>query len=301
MLDLHMHSSHSIDGSFAPETLVRLCAEQGVDIMSLSDHNTVSGVPAAMAEARRLGLRCLPGIEIDCTLNGTDLHMLGYGIDTGDPAFAEIERHAMAQERGASRQKLEGFRQLGFDISEAEMEAVSADCSQPGVWTGEMFAEVLLNRPGLEGHPLLLPYRAGGKRSDNPYVNFYWDFCGSGRPCHTPLRWPDAEAVIRTIHLSGGRAVLAHPGQNLKGSTAGLGVLRELGLDGVEVFSSYHTPAQAADYLAAARQLGLAPTCGSDFHGKTKPSVRLGGYTVPADTDSRALVLAGLRQLGLPA
>ena len=84
------------------------------------------------------------------------------------------------------------------------------------------------------------------------------------------------EEVIDRIHGAGGIAVLAHPGANLKGRERELEALLALELDGIEVFSSYHSEAQEEYFLETAERLGKLVTCGSDFHGKTKPAISLG-------------------------
>ena len=70
-------------------------------------------------------------------------------------------------------------------------------------WTGDLFAEVILAKPEYAGHPLLRPYREGGGRSDNPYVNFYWDFYSQGKLCYVEMSYPPMEEVIRIIHEGG--------------------------------------------------------------------------------------------------
>ncbi len=109
-------------------------------------------------------------------------------------------------------------------------------------------------------------------------MNFYWDFYAQGKPCYAPMEYPALREAVDRIHQSGGKAVLAHPGVNLKGKEDLLDSLLTEGLDGLETFSSYHRPEQAVFYYDKAKDCGLFATCGSDFHGKTKPAVKLGGY-----------------------
>ena len=80
-----------------------------------------------------------------------------------------------------------------------------------------MFGEALLKDERYVDHELLKPYRSGGSRSDNPYVNFYWDYYVQGKPCYTEVIFPSLEKIIQLINDHGGVAVLAHPGNNLKG------------------------------------------------------------------------------------
>ena len=285
MIDLHMHSRFSEDGEFTPEQLVEQCAACGITTMSITDHNVARANAVAEVAACRKGIRYIPGIEIDCTYDGIGLHVLGYGIDYHSEDFARIEENVVSQTSAAAVKLLENTRALGFDVTEEEMRRAAEGMEHPEIWTGELFAEVLLARPEYRDHPLLLPYRPGGARSDNPYVNFYWDYYSQGKPCHVGMHYPSAQEVIEIIHRNHGVAVLAHPGVNLKGREHLLVPLMELGLDGVEAFSSYHTPAQAAFYYEAARIRNLFVSCGSDYHGKTKPSVKLGGYTTVPGAD----------------
>lgn len=139
-----------------------------------------------------------------------------------------------------------------------------------------MFAEILLNDPQYNEHELLRPYRSGGSRSDNPYVNFYWDYYSQGKPCYTEIKYPTLEEVLKMIAESGGVSVLAHPGNNLRGDFEILEEMIEAGIQGVEAFSSYHDRETAEYFLRKAREHNLLVTCGSDYHGKTKPSIKIG-------------------------
>ena len=299
MIDLHMHSIYSDDGQFSPAALMRLCAEADVEIASVTDHNCARANEEAAREARALGILYLPGIEIDCSFAGVDLHLLGYGIHPDGAALARIEEEHSRQFARASRLRLARTRELGFCVTEAEMEAIAlANGQRADNWTSEMFAEVLLARPEYADHPLLLPYRPGGARGENPLVNFHWDFYAQGKPCHAPMECPSLEEAVAAIRSSGGLAVLAHPGINLKGRERLLGGIIARGVDGIEAFCSYHTPEQATLFLHRARAYGLLVTCGSDFHGKTKPAVSLGGHGC---TLAPAEVLNPLRQALLRA
>ena len=274
-IDLHMHSRYSDDGEFSPTELVRQCVEAGIGMMAVADHNTVRGCMEAIKAAKEAGICCIPAIEIDCVWNGMNFHVLGYGIDSLSEDFIQIENNIRTQREQASQKMLQKTRELGFEVSEEEMEQLSAGSYWEKCWTGEMFAEVLLSKEAYQEHPLLAPYRSGGERSDNPYVNFYWDYYSQGKPCYVEVHFPEMKQVIDIIHKNGGDAVLAHPGVNLKGKENLLEKIAALGIDGVEGYSSYHTKEQSIGFCKEAKRLGLAITCGSDYHGKTKPSVHL--------------------------
>lgn len=278
MIDLHMHSWYSEDGEFTPAELVEQCSRQGITAMSITDHNCARANAEARAQAEANGIRYISGIEIDCVYKGLDFHVLGYGIDEHSEDFARIEENIERQGFRASLERLEKTQVLGFHITQDEMWELSRDAYWKGSWSGEMFAELLLAKPEYADHPLLRPYRPGGARNDNPYVNFYWDYYAQGKPCYVKMEYPPMDEIIGIIHRNRGKAVLAHPGVNLKSRKELLKEILDLGMDGVEAFSSYHTPEQASEFYRETQKRGLFATCGSDYHGKTKPAIRLGGY-----------------------
>ena len=286
MIDLHMHSRYSDDGEYTPAELVEQCARAGVHMMSVTDHNCAKANEEAQKAAEKNGIRYLPGIEIDCTYENINFHVLGYGIDFRSSDFEAVEKNVAGQSAQASLERLKKTQMLGFSrITEKDMLAMEEGNYWQRNWTGEMFEEALLAMPEYADHSLLAPYRPGGERSDNPYVNFYWDYYSQGKPCYAKTDYPSMEEIIDTIHRNHGKAVLAHPAVNLKGKEFLLENMLRLGLDGIEAFSSYHSSEQAQAFYRAAREHNVFVTCGSDYHGKTKPSISLGqhGCTVPEE------------------
>lgn len=282
LLDLHMHSYFSDDGEYSPITLVQMCAQTGVKVMAIADHNSVRAIDEAKEEAQKLGLRYIPAAEFDCSHNGLNLHVLGYGIDYTNPIFETIEENIIHQELKNSELKLKLTNDLGFNVTKEQLNKHSKN----GVYTGEMFAEVLLNDPQYNEHELLKPYRIGGSRDANPYVNFYWDYYAQGKVCYTEVKFLTLKEMINIIHKNKGVAVLAHPGNNLKANFDLIDDMFELGLDGVETFSSYHSDQTNQFFYQKAIVHHKLVTCGSDFHGKTKPSIKIGqtGCTVDENT-----------------
>lgn len=278
MIDLHMHSRYSEDGEFTPTELVKQCLERGIGMMAVTDHNCVKANEEAGVAAKKKGIVYIPGIEIDCVYQDTNFHVLGYGIDFRSKDFETIEENIRKQGLQASLDRLAGTQAMGFHVTENDMWAISKGCYWQEIWSGEMFAEVLLAKPEYKDNLLLRPYRPGGLRSDNPYVNFYWDYYSQGKPCYAEMKFPAMKEVIEMIHENHGVAVLAHPGVNLKGKEYLLDEILPLGIDGIEAFSSYHLPNQILDYYNVAESHKLISTCGSDYHGKTKPSIVLGGH-----------------------
>lgn len=280
-IDLHMHSLYSDDGEFTPTELVEKCATAGVKIMAIADHNSVKGVEEELRVAKEKGIIAIPAIEIDCTYKGINLHVVGYGIDYHNSVFNQLEEDILRQELQCSTKKLELTNALGFDLNKEQLDVLSRN----GVYTGEMFGEVLLQDERYKDHELLKPYRPGGTRSDNPFVNFYWDYYAQGKPCYTEVVFPSLEQTIQMINEHGGIAVLAHPGNNLKGQFEIFDEMVELGIQGVEAFSSYHSPEAVEYFLNKGNQKNILVTCGSDYHGKTKPAIAIGGTHSTIDQD----------------
>lgn len=274
-IDLHMHSHHSDDGDFSVQELLGLCAQAQVTHLSITDHNSVRAVPEALALARGMGLCVLSGVELDCTHMGRNFHLLGYHFDASRPVFDQIEQSILTQEQHAAQEKIERIqKQTGIPLAVEEVLTTAGG----GVVTGELIAEILLQKEDAAHYAALSPYLPGGARADNPYVNFYWDYFSQGKPAYVPIQYLSLAEGVEILHAAGGIAVLAHPGQNLQGDYSWLDGLIKTGIDGIEAYSSYHN-AQAATYFDhAAQQSKLLTTCGSDFHGKTKPSIPLCGH-----------------------
>lgn len=291
-IDLHMHSMYSDDGEYTPKQLVEMCHKKGIRIMAIADHNSVKAIDEARQTAQELGVQYIPAVEIDCTYEGINLHVVGYGIDYKHEDFVKLEENVLNQELACSMEKLELTNQLGFKVTKEDLDQLSSN----GVYTGEMFGEVLLEKEEYKDHELLKPYRDGGDRSDNPYVNFYWDFYAQGKPCYTEIIYPSLQEIIALIHKHGGKAVLAHPGNNLKGKFEIFDEMMKLGYDGVECFSNYHTSDTVEYFFNKGKEYGIMTTCGSDFHGKTKPAIELGECRCPYDEEfiEEALIHNGL-------
>lgn len=269
---MHIHSFYSDDGEYTPEELVELCVEKGLRYFSIADHNCTDGIEEAVLYCRGKDIRIIPAVELDCTFNGTGLHLLGYGIDYRNPVFSVLHGDIVSQEREASKKRMKLVRQLGIDFSDE----VIASLSRNGVITGEMLAEAAMRFDRNHENPLLKPYYDNGSRSDNPYVNFYWDFCAQGKPAYAEVKFISLHEAARIIEETGGVPVLAHPGNNIKEDAEKLQAVVSCGVRGIEAYSSYHDEKQTALYKKFAEKRGLLVTCGSDFHGKTKPSVAIG-------------------------
>lgn len=291
-IDLHMHSEISNDGEFSPAQLMWMCAEQHLKAAAITDHNSVRGIAQARAAAKQAGVYFIPGIELDCCCAGRNLHLLGYGIDETAECFGKVEADVETQERNASAKRMELVRQQGICFEDGQVMKLAVN----GVVTGEMIAEAALADSRNDDNALLLSYRQGGSRSDNPYVNFYWDFCAQGKPAYVPMAFMELADAIRMVKDTGGIAVLAHPGANVGRDRELLEKIIGSGIDGIEAYSSYHDEDTMWYYREVAEANRLCVTIGSDFHGKTKPAIFLGKMDVGDPEESLSQVTARIAQ-----
>ena len=272
-IDLHMHSYYSDDGEFEPKQLIDLCLEKNIKYFSIADHNSVRGIKEAKEYCVGKNINIIPAIELDCTFNEINLHVLGYGIDYDKTVFYDIENNIIKQEQFASKKRMKLVKELGIDFSDEVINSLSRN----GVVNGEMIAEAAMKFDKNHENPLLMPYYENGSRSDNPYVNFYWDYCAQGKAAYAEVSFINLQEAISIIEESGGIPILAHPGNNIKENINLLEQIISCGIKGIEVYSSYHSKEQVEFYKKFSLKHKLLLTCGSDFHGKTKPSIVIGG------------------------
>ncbi len=259
--DLQSHSVHS-DGSLEPREVVAAAAEAGVELLALSDHDSVDGVQAAAEAAEKLGVRLAPAVEIS-SVDGEqqDLHILGYMVDDHDPALRERLRSWREDREHRARAMGDALRELGYELDDSEL----ARRREKGQSIGRPhLADAVVNHPANAER-----LRAEGLAERSAFLVAYLI---DGRPAFRPRTKPTVAESIQTIHDAGGVAVWAHPFWDVEDPDAVLGAIdrfRAWGFDGVECFYATHTREQAellADRCAA---LGLLTTGSSDFHGPT--------------------------------
>jgi predicted metal-dependent phosphoesterase TrpH len=251
MIDLQAHSTVS-DGQLEPAAVALAAAEAGVSVMSLTDHDAVAGVPAATEAASRAGIECVPAVELSCVhAYSDDLHVLGYWLDP--ELIASACERAQAERVNRAREIVERLNALGVEVSfeAAVAEAGAADS---------------IGRPHIA--------RAAGAGPD--LGPFFEEYLVPGAKAFVPRRWPRAEEAVELVHGAGGAAVVAHPYWDVSepGQVRNLvaTLRRDVGLEGIETFYPSHTKEQTAHCLELCRELGLAATASSDFHGPTHKS-----------------------------
>jgi predicted metal-dependent phosphoesterase TrpH len=270
--DLHMHSLYSLDGEFSIKDLLAKCREHNLNTISLTDHNSVKGLGEAIDLAFASGINVIPGIEIDCIYSGIDLHILGYNIRWDSKEFSSLEEDVNRRIMESFPEMLRLLKKSGITVNADEVMALSQ--GRPPV--AEQIAEVLVTNPVYHSNVLLKPYLPGGSRSDMPYINFYHDYFSQGRPAYVKIDYMSYETAIDLIKSQDGIPIVAHPGVNLRNHESVINELLDQGALGLEAFNNYHDYDQISYFAGIADQRNLLLTCGSDFHGKTKPLIKPG-------------------------
>jgi len=258
LIDLQAHSTVS-DGQLEPADVARAAAKAGVTTMSLTDHDGVAGVPAATEAAQEAGIVNVPGVEMSCVHRySEDLHICGYWID--------LERIAPACDR-AQQERVNRAKEIVAKLNEHGVDVRFEDA------VAKAGAADAIGRPHIA--------RAAGAGPD--LGPFFEEYLVPGAKAFVSRGWPSAAEAIGLIHDAGGVAVVAHPYWDVSepDQVRDLveSLVRDVGLDGVEVFYPPHTPEQTKHLLALCEEFDLVATGSSDFHGPThKTFSRFGAY-----------------------
>jgi predicted metal-dependent phosphoesterase TrpH len=271
-VDLHLHSRYSSDADYAPAELIRMARETGFVAISISDHDTTAAYPEAVEAAAGTGVEVVPSMEVTTLFAGREFHLLLPFLDWTSPVIARIVERVSEVRLLEGRERVEKLRELGFDLAWEEVAGPAGSAPPLGV----TIAQVLLDKPSSKSISALAKYYKGPARQWAPSY-FYRDYFMEGRPAFVPKRNMPLGEVLDLAPSAGAVPVLAHPGAYFENATReDLAALKDLGLAGLEVFTSYHQPEQTAYYGRLAAEFDLVPTAGSDFHGRIKPHVRFG-------------------------
>jgi predicted metal-dependent phosphoesterase TrpH len=259
IFDLQSHSIHS-DGELAPTDVVQAAAAAGVELMALSDHDSIDGWTEAKAAADRLGVGIVPTAELSAVFEEyEDLHVLGYNVDPADSRFLEPLQDARNDRIKRADGMAAKLRDLGWGVDEEALERRRA--------SGRA-----LGRPHLAA--AVVNYAPNAERLAEEDVadvsKFIPKYLIPNTPAYLPRTHPTVPEAVEWIHDAGGVAVWAHPFWDMDSDERVLQTIDlfvESGLDGVEVFYATHTEAQTRLLAERLGELGLLTTGSSDFHG----------------------------------
>ena len=258
-IDLHTHSRWS-DGTLEPGELVALAAQRGVQLLALTDHDTMAGCDAAAQACAGLEIQFLHACELTSLWRGREIHIVGLQLDAHSAALT-------AHLAGVRSQRSERIRAIGLKLDARGLpgEAIAAAVlAQPGTPTRLHVARELVQR---------------GHAADEDDAFKRW--LGKGQPAAVAAAWPSVATVVAAITAAGGAPVLAHP-HRYKLSAGTLrelcGEFRDAGGSGIEVSLPGMSPNEASRAATLARRFDLAGSCGSDFHVPGIPWRPLGRF-----------------------
>lgn len=257
-LDLHIHTTAS-DGQYTPAEIINLAKAAKLAMVSVTDHDTLEGLPEAKRQASSLGIKFIPGVEIS-TQDTEEIHILGYGMNEMCP---ELEKRCVEYTRNRLKRGERICHFLihkGIEVSLHEVKQLAGNGT--------------LGRPHFAAWLLEHGYVSSRREAFQRYLDTPEFHKNTERVKPTP------ENAIGLIHRAGGMAVLAHPGllkMTIDKQAQLISTLKIAGLDGIECFYSKHDTNQTERYLSFAEKFDLKISCGSDFHGEEiKPDVPLG-------------------------
>src|SRR5258708_7445936 len=263
------------DGSERRDEVVRRAGLAGLDVLALTDHDTLAGHVAAR-RALPPGLDLVTGMELSCRLDGRSVHMLAYGLGRVEGSELAAECAAIVAARlGRARRMVERLRELGVGITWPQVEALAAG--------------------GVVGRPHVARAMVAAGAIDRPEQAFTPEWIGAGGRAYVSRYALDPVQAIGLIADAGGAAVLAHPGAvsrgwKIPGET--ISRLAGAGLAGLEVWHPDHDQDERSRLGALATSMELVPTGGSDDHGSLTGH-RLGQGTCPPESHERLMARCG--------
>jgi len=267
-VDLHIHSTFS-DGNFTPEEIVKHAKKMSLAAIAITDHDNTDGTLFAIPAGNKLGVEVVPGVELSVdpeSPQDEEIHILGYYMNWEDEDFQEKLRHFREARVERAHHILEKLAHLGIKINPQQLFEVAGKGS-----VGRMHVAKVLKEEGFVN-----------------YLQQAFDlYLAYGKPAYVPKLRLSSQEAIDLISQLGGISVIAHPlyGGN---SREIIQKLKSLGLDGIEVYYTNHSPEDVKRFQSWANEFGLLATGGSDCHGGTvNEEVLIGSLGLPYELLAR--------------
>lgn len=276
-VDLHVHSTAS-DGKLSPEQVVLMSVDKGMDVIALTDHDTIDGIPPALEAAKSFpSLTVIPGVEINTDVGEGEAHVLGYFIDYRHPELLENLSSLRDSRIGRAKRMISKLSSIGMPVEWERVQQIAGEGS--------------IGRPHIAQAMLEKGYVKTFQEAFNKYIAF-------GGPAYAEREKIAPIEAVGLILRAGGLPVLAHP-FTLSEPEKMIVALTANGLVGIEAYYSSHTPEVTAKLVGWAEKYRLVPTGGTDFHGlNTDNEVEIGGVDVPAGSAEQLIALAKQRAAG---
>lgn len=241
-INLHLHSTVS-DGALAPALLIKRAKRIGLDLISITDHDTSDAYRNLPEDI--LPLHILPGMEISSQYEGHDVHILAYGYDFHNKQLSELTEMYLLGRRERAIRMISLLKEMGMEITLEEVVAVAG-------------SRELIVRPHLAQIMVARGYVQTKNEAFEKYI-------GNFKPAFVPKPEVSVPEALKVVHDAGGLACLAHPGKLARPEF--LQELIPMGVDGLEVCHPDHNLEDTQNFIEIAKTHGLYMTGGSDFHG----------------------------------
>ncbi|MDD4048281.1 MAG: PHP domain-containing protein [Clostridia bacterium] len=266
-IDLHVHTTASGDGDFSPKKVVEIAKEKNIQAIAITDHDTINGVKEGLLWGKRHGLEVIPGCEFYTEDMGKWLHLLGYFIDYKSQELSKFTEKIEEERKKTVRKQMDKLKKAGLFL---ELGDLYKSNLKPMFHN---YANVIFADSRNKDNDLVKKYL----EKENPIVSFCMDWLVPGKPFNAYQYTPKASDIIKLIKNIGGVPVLAHPGALLKEEEDYIiDDLMFLGLEGIEIYTSWHNERNEEHYNKYCLGKDLIITCGSDFHGSLKPKAKMG-------------------------
>jgi len=258
-IDLHIHSIYS-DGSFTPEEIVYKAKKLKLKVISITDHDSISGIEEEIEAGKKLKVEIVPGVEMSTDVGNDEIHILGYYIDWKNKIF--LTQLKIFQESRAKRNKklVERLKELGMPVNYHELKKLAAK----GGVVNRLHIARLMKEKG---------YVSSIGEAFEEWLN-------PGKPAYIKRMKVSPFEIIQLILDIGGIPVFAHPYLSKRDDL--IADFVKAGLKGIEVYHSAHNAQAEQHYRKIAQKYHLLITGGSDCHGKNKDKILMGTVNVPA-------------------
>lgn len=244
-IDLHMHTLYS-DGAYTTKELIDKAKNANLDIVSITDHDSVFAIREAIEYGKEVGIEVIPGLEISTDIEDKEVHLLGYFIDVEDEELQKYLKFFRDERVYRAKRIIKKLRQLGLEIT---FEDVMKESNNSAV-----------GRP----HIAIAIYKLGFV---SDYYEAFHKYLRDNGPAYERKIHISPQSALKLINDTGGLSFIAHPG-HLKESI--LMSLINAGLDGIEVTHPSHNDYQRKFYRGIVNQYCLLESGGSDYHGGAK-------------------------------
>lgn len=258
--DLHIHSSYS-DGTFTAEQIFAHARRAGISCIALTDHDNVDLYLKENVRGLcgKYAVEAIPGVELSASLNGIDIHLLGYGLDVRNERFLQKMREKKEFRRARLFRIAEKLNALGVQIDCEELKQLVGTASSSRLHLAQYLCSKKIV-PGIR--------------------DAFERYLGKDAPAYIPSYLDNAETVIRLIKDAGGIVFIAHPIKYQFGEVQ-IRQLSDLGMDGIEVLYPGCPEPFVKKYSVIAASCRLLRSGGSDAHGEGREEVHIGAVKVP--------------------